>query len=108
MIPEIGHFALVLALMMALSLSVVPLWGSFRGSYAAMRLAPTLAAGVTVFCAISFACLAVSFLQDDFSVRVVASNSNSLLPAAYKFSGSPPSPPSVAGCRRSCSRGSWR
>ena len=45
MIPEIGHFALVLALMMALSLSVVPLWGSFRGSYAAMRLAPTLANG---------------------------------------------------------------
>jgi cytochrome c-type biogenesis protein CcmF len=41
---------------------------------------------VTVFCAISFACLAVAFLQDDFSVKVVASNSNSLLPPIYKFS----------------------
>ncbi|MEM1404694.1 MAG: heme lyase CcmF/NrfE family subunit [Pseudomonadota bacterium] len=86
MIPEIGHFALILALAMATVLAVVPMWGSFKGHYAAMRLAPTLAAGVTVFCAISFACLAVAFLQDDFSVRVVAMNSNSLLPPAYKFS----------------------
>ncbi len=86
MIPELGHFALIIALGMSLLLTVVPLWGSWAGNYGAMRLAPTLAAGVTVFCSISFACLATSFLQDDFSVRVVASNSNSLLPPMYKFS----------------------
>jgi cytochrome c-type biogenesis protein CcmF len=85
-IPEVGHLALIIALVMALLLTVVPLWGSWRGNYAAMRLAPTLAAGVTVFC--DQLCLPgrCSFLQDDFSVRVVASNSNSLLPPIYKFS----------------------
>ncbi|MEE4108745.1 MAG: heme lyase CcmF/NrfE family subunit [Halieaceae bacterium] len=86
MIPEVGHLALIIALVMSALLTVVPLWGSWRGHYGAMRLAPTLAAGVTVFCALSFACLAISFLRDDFSVRVVASNSNSLLPPIYKFS----------------------
>jgi cytochrome c-type biogenesis protein CcmF len=86
MIPELGHFALIIALVMAALLTVVPLWGSWRNNYAAMRIAPSLAAGVTVFCAISFACLATAFLQDDFSVKVVASNSNSLLPPIYKFS----------------------
>jgi cytochrome c-type biogenesis protein CcmF len=66
MIPELGHFALIIALVMAALLTVVPLWGSWRNNYAAMRIAPSLAAGVTVFCAISFACLATAFLQDDF------------------------------------------
>ncbi|MEM6774947.1 MAG: heme lyase CcmF/NrfE family subunit [Pseudomonadota bacterium] len=86
MIPELGHVALIIALGMSLLLTVVPLWGTWAGNYAAMRTAPSLATGVTVFCSISFACLATSFLQDDFSVRVVASNSNSLLPPVYKFS----------------------
>jgi cytochrome c-type biogenesis protein CcmF len=86
MIPEIGHLALVLALVLAVLTTAVPLWGAWRGHYGAMRLAPTLAVGVTVFCLISFLCLASAFLEDDFSVRVVASNSNSLLPPMYKFS----------------------
>ena len=43
MIPELGHFALVLALMMAVATMVVPLWGSWRGHYAMMRMAPGLA-----------------------------------------------------------------
>ncbi|MFT7287499.1 MAG: cytochrome c-type biogenesis protein CcmF [Halieaceae bacterium] len=86
MIPELGHLALIIALVMASLLAVLPMWGSWRGHSAAMRIAPSLAAGVTVFTAISFACLAVAFLQDDFSVKVVASNSNSLLPPIYKFS----------------------
>jgi cytochrome c-type biogenesis protein CcmF len=51
-----------------------------------MELAPGLAIGLLVFVAISFASLATSFLQDDFSVKVVANNSNSLLPPMYKFS----------------------
>jgi cytochrome c-type biogenesis protein CcmF len=86
MIPELGHFALILALCLALLLSIVPLWGAQRGHTPAMALAPSLAIGVLVFSAISFACLAVAFLQDDFSVKVVAANSNSLLPPIYKFS----------------------
>ncbi|MCX2981504.1 heme lyase CcmF/NrfE family subunit [Halieaceae bacterium IMCC14734] len=85
MIPELGHFALILALCLALLLGTVPLLGSFRQQRQAMELAPSLAVGMLVFTAISFACLATSFLQDDFSVALVASHSNSLMPTAYKF-----------------------
>lgn len=77
---------MTLALVLALALAVIPMWGSWRGNFAAMRLAPSLSIAVTVFCCISFACLAIAFLQDDFSVKVVAGNSNSLLPPIYKFS----------------------
>ncbi len=86
MIPEVGHFALIIALCLALLLALVPTWGAWRRNVAAMSLAPGLAVGILVFVAISFACLATAFLQDDFSVKVVASNSNSLLPPMYKFS----------------------
>ena len=86
MIPEVGHFALIIALCLSIILSVVPLWGAWRGNVVAMSLAPSLAIGLLVFAAISFACLTTAFLQDDFSVAVVAANSNSLLPSMYKFS----------------------
>jgi cytochrome c-type biogenesis protein CcmF len=51
-----------------------------------MSLAPSLAIGCLVFVGISFACLAAAFLRDDFSVALVSSHSNSLLPPVYKFS----------------------
>jgi len=85
-IPEIGHFALIIALCLALLQTFVPLWGAFRNHRGLMSLAPGLAVGMLVFVALSFVCLAVAFLQDDFSVKVVAANSNSLLPPIYKFS----------------------
>jgi len=85
-IPELGHMALILAMCLAVMLGTIPLWGAQRGHTPSMALAPSLAMGVLVFSAISFACLATAFLQDDFSVKVVASNSNSLLPPIYKFS----------------------
>ncbi|MBT6126501.1 MAG: heme lyase CcmF/NrfE family subunit, partial [Halieaceae bacterium] len=86
MIPEIGHFALIISLALALVLAVVPAWGAWRRNVPAMALAPGLAVGMLVLVAISFTCLSVAFLQDDFSVAVVANNSNSLLPPIYKFS----------------------
>ncbi|TGD75197.1 heme lyase CcmF/NrfE family subunit [Mangrovimicrobium sediminis] len=86
MIAEIGHFALILALGLSLCLAVVPAWGAWRRNVAAMALAPGLAIGMLVFVSISFACLATVFLQDDFSVALVANHSNSLLPDIYKFS----------------------
>ncbi len=86
MIPEIGHFALIIGLCLALILAVVPAWGAWRRDTVAMGLAPGLAMGLLVFVSISFVCLTVAFLQDDFSVKVVASNSHSLLPPIYKFS----------------------
>lgn len=86
MIPEIGHFSLTIALCLSVLLTTIPLWGSWRGNHAAMSLAPGLSVGLLVFVSIAFVCLTTAFLQDDFSVKVVASNSNSLLPAAFKFS----------------------
>ncbi len=86
MIPELGHFALILALCMSLCLALVPLWGSLVGHRGAMVLAPSLAVGFFVFSAISFSILTWAFLQDDFSVALVASHSNSLLPPWFKFS----------------------
>ncbi|CAA0088493.1 Cytochrome c-type biogenesis protein CcmF [Halioglobus japonicus] len=86
MIPEFGHFALILALCLALILATVPAWGAWRGNSVAMSLAPSLAVGILVFVGISFGCLAAAFLQDDFSVQLVASHSNTLLPPIYKFS----------------------
>jgi len=85
-IPELGHVALIIAFVLAIGLAVVPMWGAARRDVAAMNMAPSLAVGVTVFVAVAFALLAVSFLQDDFSVAVVAANSNSLLPPIFKFS----------------------
>ena len=86
MMPEIGHFALIIALCLALFLASVPAWGAWRGNSVAMALAPSLAVGQLVFVGISFSCLSAAFLQDDFSVALVASHSNSLLPPIYKFS----------------------
>ncbi|MCH1446042.1 MAG: heme lyase CcmF/NrfE family subunit [Luminiphilus sp.] len=86
MIPEAGQIALIIALCLSALLGTVPMVGAWRGRRWAMNLAPSLAAGVFVFLSIAFACLTVVFLQDDFSVKVVASNSNSLLPSMYKFS----------------------
>ena len=86
MIPELGHVALIVAFGLAIGLTLVPFWGSMRANVSAMNLAPSLAVGVLVFTAIAFGLLAISFLRDDFSVAVVAANSNSLLPPLFKFS----------------------
>ncbi|MDE2277355.1 MAG: c-type cytochrome biogenesis protein CcmF, partial [Burkholderiales bacterium] len=85
MIPELGHLALFLALAVALVQSVVPLVGAQRGWAGWMALARPAAQAQAVFVVIAFACLAASFLRNDFSVLYVASNSNSALPAYYRF-----------------------
>ena len=85
MIPEIGQFALILALLMALLLGTLPLAGAQRGHAGWMALARPLARGQALFVALAWACLVASFLGNDFSVRNVAENSNTLLPAAYRF-----------------------
>ncbi len=86
MIPELGHFALILGFCLVLIMATLPLIGSFRGNLLWMGLARPLAAGQFVFCLLSFACLTQAFLADDFSVAYVANNSNSLLPWYYKMS----------------------
>ena len=85
MIPELGHFALIVALCIALAQAVLPLVGAARGNLAWMSVARPAAQGQFVFVAIAFSCLAYSFVSNDFSVLNVATNSNSSLPWFYRF-----------------------
>jgi len=85
LIPEIGHFALILALAMALSQSVLPLIGAANGNAAWIALAKPSARGQFLFVAVAYACLTWAFVSDDFSVALAANHSNSLLPLVYKF-----------------------
>ena len=85
MIPELGHFALIVALCIALVQSTLPLIGAQTGNARFMALARPAAQGQFVFVAIAFGCLAYSFVNNDFSVVNVASNSNSHLPIPYRF-----------------------
>lgn len=88
MLPEYGHFALILALLLAAALSTLPLYGVLSGHGGYQRSAMALTWGMAFFLAVSFAILVACFLADDFSVRIVAENSNSQLPWFYKFSAS--------------------
>jgi len=85
MIPEIGQLALVLAALLAAAQGTLPIVGAARGVPAWMALARPAAQGQFVFVAIAFACLAWSFVTNDFSVLNVASHSNSQLPLPYRF-----------------------
>jgi len=86
MIAEYGHFALILALILALIQSVLPLIGAASGNRLWMATARPLVSGQTLMVLFSFGCLVSLFLHDDFSVRYVAANSNTLLPDRYKVS----------------------
>ena len=86
MIPELGHFALILALSLALCQGVLPLYGAHRNNAALMSVARTAAQGQLFFVAFAFGCLTWSFLQSDFSVAYVANHSQLALPTVYKVS----------------------
>jgi len=86
MIPEIGQFALTLALSLALCQSIIPLVGAHRGDERMMAVARTAASGHFFFVAIAFAALTWAFLESDFSVAYVANNSQLDLPTLYKVS----------------------
>jgi cytochrome c-type biogenesis protein CcmF len=85
MIPELGQICLTIALCIALAQAFFPLVGAHRGNRAWMAVAVPAAAGQFVFVALAFAFLAWSFINNDFSVLIVASNSNSELPLMYRF-----------------------
>jgi cytochrome c-type biogenesis protein CcmF len=85
MIPEIGHFALWLALGVSLVLGILPLVGAQRHNAEWMALARPSAHVLFGLVAIAFLCLAASFVRHDFSVLNVATNSNSALPLAYRI-----------------------
>lgn len=85
-IPEIGHFALILALLMAILQAMVPLAGAATRRPLWMAFARPMADGQFLFLSVAYLCLTASFLIDDFSVAYVANNSNSMLPWYYKAS----------------------
>ncbi|MEO8670483.1 MAG: heme lyase CcmF/NrfE family subunit [Tahibacter sp.] len=86
MLPELGQFALILALLLALVQTVLPLYGAWRENAALIATARPAAAGQFVFIGLAFAILTYAFINQDFSVAYVAQNSNSQLPWYYRFS----------------------
>ena len=86
MIPEIGNFAMILALSLAIVQAVLPLVGAHRGDEAMMGIGRTAATGQFFFVVVAFACLTWAFLSDDFSVLYVANHSQLSLPTLYKVS----------------------
>ncbi|MEI7457189.1 MAG: heme lyase CcmF/NrfE family subunit [Nitrosomonadales bacterium] len=85
MIPELGHFSLIVALCLAIVLGVLPILGAARNNPVLMGVARPLAYGQLIFISIAFATLAYAFLGNDFSVLYVAQHSNSQLPGQYRF-----------------------
>ncbi len=85
MIPELGHYALVLALGLALVQAVVPVWGARVRDPVLMGVAVPTALAQFVFVAIAFAALTACYVTSDFSVLNVAENSHSAMPLIYKF-----------------------
>jgi cytochrome c-type biogenesis protein CcmF len=87
MIVELGHFALILALMVALVQATLPLWGAQTGDQRLMALAGPAAGLQLLLIAGAFAALTWAFVVSDFSLAVVVSNSHTAKPMLYKVSG---------------------
>lgn len=87
MIAELGHFALILSLAVALFQTVVPMIGATRGWPAWMEAARPAALAQFGLIGIAFAALTVAFVTSDFSVALVYENSHSAKPMLYKVTG---------------------
>ena len=87
MIVELGHYALVLALAVALANASLPLWGVFARDLRLMSIAPTAALAQFGFVALSFAALVHAHVVSDFSLQTVVENSHSAKPLVYKIAG---------------------
>jgi cytochrome c-type biogenesis protein CcmF len=88
MIPEIGHFALILALLISVVQAALPIAGAARGDRVWMAVARPAARGQAFFVTLAYLCLVASFVNNDFSVLNVATNSNSQLPLQYRIAAS--------------------
>lgn len=85
MIPEIGNFSLILALLLAIIQGTLPIIGAARGIPSWIALARPVVQGQFVFVLIAFLCLGYSFFSSDFSVMNVARNSNAELPVHFRI-----------------------
>ena len=86
MIQELGQFSLILAFAIAILLGVYPLLGAQWGRLGMMSTARPLAYAQFLLLLLSFLCLTWAFIDNDFTVQYVATNSNTLLPLAYRIS----------------------
>ena len=87
MIAETGHFALVLALAVALIQMIVPAYGAWKGDHALMRVGVPAALSQFVLVGVAFLALIIAFVVSDFSVALVANNSAVDKPLIFKISG---------------------
>src|SRR5438876_4356901 len=87
MIAEFGHYALVLALALALVQASVPMVGARTNDPVLMAVAGPTAVAQFCFIAIAFAALTMCYVRSDFSVVNVFENSHSAKPLIYKLSG---------------------
>jgi len=87
MIPELGHFALIIAFAIAIVQSVVPIIGAAKNDTALISMARPTALAQFLFVGISYAALTHAFIVHDFSVQYVANHSNLVQPLIYRISG---------------------
>ena len=87
MAAEVGQFSLVLALLIAITQSTIPLYGAASNTPVLMHFARSAALAQCLFVVIAFAALTYCFVTSDFSLKVVAANSHSDKPLMYKISG---------------------
>jgi cytochrome c-type biogenesis protein CcmF len=85
MIPEIGQYAMILALLLAAAQTFFGLAGAWRGQQRWMQAVYPAVAGQFVLLALAFGCLVWAFVHHDFSVRLVAAHSNSALPMYFRI-----------------------
>jgi cytochrome c-type biogenesis protein CcmF len=85
MTPELGHYALVLALGLALVQAIVPMWGARVRDVSLMNVAVPTALAQFIFVAVAFAAMTACYVASDFSVANVVENSHSTMPLVYKF-----------------------
>ena len=84
MIPEIGQYAMILALLLAVAQAFFGIAGPWKGQQRWIAAVYPAVAGQFVLLALAFGCLIWSFVHNDFSVRMVAGHSNSALPVYYR------------------------
>ncbi len=87
MIPEVGHFALALACVIALAQGILPIWGAHRRDARLIGAAPGLAIGQLIALGTAFGCLVWASIDNDFTVLNIAENSAVLKPLIYKITG---------------------
>ncbi len=85
MSAELGHFSLALALVMASLLGVLSLIGGWRRDAALIAIARPASVAVFALVLLAFLCLGAGFVDNDFSIALVSSHSNSALPLPYRI-----------------------